>query len=213
MFVQQFRTGGDRNFGYLVADEDTQQAAVIDASYSPDSILGFAHDRGYRIAYAFSTHAHGDHTNGNPVIEAAIGRPVLLYGHRDPDTGITLTDGARLPLGNLQIRVIHTPGHTEDSMCLYVGDAVFTGDTLFVGKVGGTDLGQGARQQYHSLHQKLMTLPGSTTIFPGHDVGVSPVSTVAHERETNPFLAQPDFESFVLLKANWSAYKAEHGIK
>ncbi|MGI6206938.1 MAG: hydroxyacylglutathione hydrolase family protein [Anaerolineae bacterium] len=213
MFVQQFATGGDRNFGYLVADEDSNQAAIVDASYSPQSILDFARERGYRVVYAFSTHAHGDHTNGNPTVEAALGKPVLLYGHRDPDTGVELTDGARLPLGNLTITIIYTPGHTDDSMCLYVGDALFTGDTLFVGKVGGTDLGEGARKQYHSLHERIMRLPDTTVIYPGHNVGVAPVSTVAHERETNPFLLQPDFEAFVHLKANWAAYKAEHGIK
>ena len=160
----------------------------------------------------FNTHDHFDHTNGNDVIENLTGKRPLLFGSTDPKTGITVEDGARFPLGDLAIAIIHTPGHTEDSMCVYVGDAVFTGDTLFVGKVGGTDLGPGAEAEYHSLHQKLLALPDETRVFPGHDYGTAPESTIARERRTNPFLLQPDFEAFVHLKRNWDAYKKAHGI-
>ena len=212
MLVEQFRTGGDRNFGYLVADEVTKKAAIIDPSYSPEAIIGFAREHGYEILYAFDTHGHLDHTNGDDHIEAAIGRRPLLFGDTDPVTGVTVTDGARFPLGSLEIAVVHTPGHSDDSICTYVEDAVFTGDTLFVGKVGGTDLGGGARAEYDSLHRKLLALPDATRVFPGHDVGIAPESTIAHERETNPFLRQPDFEGFVNLKRNWAAFKKEHGI-
>jgi glyoxylase-like metal-dependent hydrolase (beta-lactamase superfamily II) len=125
---------------------------------------------------------------------------------------MTVSDGARFLLGDLEITIIHTPGHTTDSICLYIGDAVFTGDTLFVGKVGGTDFGAQARAEYESFHQKLLLLPDSTRVFPGHNYGVAPESTIGHERQTNPFLIQPDFESFVDLKRNWDAYKKAHGI-
>ncbi len=212
MLVQQFHTGGDRNFGYVVADEQSGKAAIIDASYDPEALLAYVREEGYRIVYAFSTHGHGDHTNGNAIVASQIGRPVLLYGDTDPGTGLTLKDGVRLPLGSLEIQVIHTPGHSDDSLCLLVGDALFTGDTLFVGKVGGTQTDAAAEQEYHSLHDKLLTLPDDTRVFPGHNVGVSPESTIAHERDTNPFLLQPDLEAFLHLKNNWAAYKAEHGI-
>jgi len=212
MFVKQFRTGGDRNLGYLVADEATNAACVIDASYSPEQIVEFARKNGYEIEYVFSTHDHYDHTNGNRAMERMTGHHALLYGDIEPGTGLQIQDGTRLPLGSLQITVLHTPGHTGDAVCIVVDGAVFTGDTLFVGKVGGTDLGEGARAEYRSLHESLMSLPDETQVYPGHDVGVAPVSTVAHERETNPFLMQPDFESFVQLKRNWAEYKQEHGI-
>jgi glyoxylase-like metal-dependent hydrolase (beta-lactamase superfamily II) len=212
MFVKQFLTGGDRNFGYLVADEDSRKALIIDASYSPERIVQYARDQQYDIQYVFSTHGHYDHTNGNQVVKELTGQSALLFGDRDPGTGIRIEDGVRLPLGALEVTVLHTPGHTEDAICIYVGDAVFTGDTLFVGKVGGTDLGAGARAEYESLHQKLLVLPDDTRVFPGHDVGVAPESTIAHERATNPFLLQPDLDAFVHLKKNWQAYKTEHGI-
>ena len=212
MFVKQFRTGGDRNFGYLVADDVSKQAVVIDPSYSPEEIVEYAEEKGYSIEYVFCTHDHFDHTNGNPVVTESTGKPVLLYGDRDPVTGVQVEDGAQFPIGQLQVTILHTPGHSPDAICLYVGDAVFTGDTLFVGKVGGTDFGQGAEAEYRSLYDKLLQLPDDTRIYPGHDVGVQPMSTVAQERETNPFLLQPDLEAFVHLKKNWAAYKQEHGI-
>ena len=219
MFVKQFQTGGDRNFGYLIADEPSRQAVVIDPSYSPQEIVEFADKNAYAIEYVFCTHDHFDHTNGNGIVAELTGKQALLYGDTEPGTGIQVQDGAQFPLGQLAIEVLHTPGHTPDAICLYVGgvsgsagNAVFTGDTLFVGKVGGTDLGAGAEAEYHSLHDKLLRLPDDTRVFPGHDVGAEPVSTVAHERETNPFLTQPDLDAFVDLKKNWAAYKQEHGI-
>lgn len=212
MLVKQFLTGGDRNYGYLIADEATRKAAIIDPSYAPETIHDFAQENGYQVAYIFCTHDHGDHTNGNKKISKLTGKSALLFGDTDPETAIKIEDGAELPLGELTITIIHTPGHTSDSICLYIDDALFTGDTLFVGKVGGTDLGAGATAEYNSLHDKLMVLPGDTRVFPGHNVGVTTESTIAHERETNPFLLQPNLDAFVDLKRNWAAYKQEHGI-
>ena len=212
MFVEQIATGGDRNFAYLVADEATGMAAAIDPSYDPDQVVRVAQEHGFTIRYVFHTHDHIDHTNGGKALERLTGRRPLLLGDADRETGQKVQDGAHFPLGRLEIVVLHTPGHTGDSICLYVGDAVFTGDTLFVGKVGGTDLGAGARAEYHSLHDKLMALPDNTRVYPGHDYGVMPESTILRERQTNPFLTQPDFEAFVHLKATWATYKREHGI-
>ena len=213
MFIKQFRTGGDRNFGYLAADETTKNAVVIDPSYAPDMIVDFAEETGYNINYIFITHNHYDHTNGNEDINKRTGIKPLLFGNKEPKTGALVMDGVILPLGSLKIKIIHTPGHTDDSICVYIGDAVFTGDTLFVGKVGGTDFGRQAKTEFKSLQNKLMTLPDETRVFPGHDYGVAPESTITHEKKTNPFLLQPDYESFVHLKMTWAEYKREHGIQ
>jgi len=212
MFIKQFTTGGDRNFGYLVADEALKKALVVDPSFSPESIVGFAQEHGCEIEYVFVTHDHYDHSNGNATIERLTGKRPLLLGSTEPTTGIKVEDGACFSFGALDVRVLHTPGHTGDSICIHVGDAVFTGDTLFVGKVGGTDLGAGAQAEYDSLHDKLLKLPEATRVFPGHDYGTAPQSTIGKERKTNPFLLLPDFEAFVDLKRNWAAYKKEHGI-
>ena len=211
MIVKQFRTGGDRNFGYLVVDEDEKKAAAIDPSYNPEMIVQFARENGYEILYVLNTHGHSDHSNGNQQMRKLTGRTALQFGGVDPETGVRLGDNSKLPLGNLEIQIIHTPGHTEDSMCILVSDALFTGDTLFVGKVGGTDLGRQAKEEYDSLH-KLLSLSGRTRVFPGHDCGTSSESTIDDEKRANPFLLQPDFDSFVHLKQTWTEYKREHGI-
>jgi glyoxylase-like metal-dependent hydrolase (beta-lactamase superfamily II) len=212
MIVEQFCTGGDRNFGYLVADEVSAEALVIDASFNPAMIVRVAVERGYVIRFIFSTHGHEDHTNGNDSIRNLTGIRPLLYGDTCQSTGIMVVDGALFPLGSLQVSLLHTPGHTIDSLCIHIGDALFTGDTLFVGKVGGTGTEKQAFDEYQSLQHKIMLLPEKTTVYPGHDYGVSPVSSIGHERKTNPFLLQKDFSAFPLLKQNWTAYKKAHNI-
>jgi glyoxylase-like metal-dependent hydrolase (beta-lactamase superfamily II) len=165
------------------------------------------------VRYIVNTHGHDDHTNGNDAAQAMTGAKLVAHedSHARPD--VAVGDGNSLPLGSLTMRFIHTPGHTPDSMSILIGDALITGDTLFVGKVGGTGLGEDARQEYESLHGKLMALRGDVRVFPGHDYGVRPSSTVAEERRTNPFLLQPDFAAFVELKRTWAEYKRRHGIK
>jgi len=212
MFLQQIPTGGDRNLAYLVADPTTRRAAVIDPSYAPERIADIADDAGLSVAYAFCTHDHHDHTNGNEAFARRTGVRPLLFGDIDPGTKLRVEDAATFSLGRLAVRILHTPGHTPDSICLHVGDAVFTGDTLFVGKVGGTDSTAAARAEYDALHRVLLSLPDDTRVFPGHDVGVAPASTIGRERRTNPFLLRPDFDRFVDLKRHWAAYKKEHGI-
>lgn len=212
MIVKQFRTGGDRNFGYLVADEVSKEAIVIDASFNPAIIVQFAAEQGFVIRFVFSTHGHDDHTNGNEAIGVMTALSPLLFGDTCPRTGITVEDGALFPLGSLGARILHTPGHTADSICIHVGDALFTGDTLFTGKVGGTGTEEQALAEYHSLQDKVMLLPAETTVYPGHDYGVSPISSISRERASNPFLLQGDFNAFLALKQNWAAYKKRHGI-
>ncbi|NTV02617.1 MAG: MBL fold metallo-hydrolase [Chlorobiaceae bacterium] len=210
--VEQFRTGGDRNFGYLCIDVETGSAFAVDPSNSPAMLAGFAAGKGWQVRYAFSTHGHQDHCNGNEEFERLTGVRVLLFGDRCPATGDSVADGAEFLLGSSRFRIIQTPGHTDDSICILCADALFTGDTLFVGKVGGTWSDDDARLEYRSLHERLMCLPEGTKVYPGHDYGASPISTVGHEKRTNPFLLQPDVEAFIDLKRNWAAYKKAHGI-
>lgn len=212
MLVKMIRTGGDRNLAYLVADERSRTAAIIDPSFAPRTVVDAARDLDLHIQWVFCTHSHADHTNGNDTIRRLLGIEPTLYGSPDPANGEPIRHGCRLLLGHLAVEVVHTPGHTADSICLRVSDAVFTGDTLFVGKVGGTGFGSDALAEYGSLHDRLMTLPDSVRVFPGHDYGIAPESTIGVERATNPFLLQPDFESFLHLKRTWSQYKLEHGI-
>ncbi|MBN1351748.1 MBL fold metallo-hydrolase [candidate division KSB1 bacterium] len=213
MFFKQILTGGDRNFGYLIADEASKEAAIVDPSYSPQMLVEEANKMQFKIKYIINTHDHCDHTNGNKRTQALTGARIVQHAAGNDRADINVKHGDSLWLGTLELRLIHTPGHTPDSMCILAGNKLCTGDTLFVGKVGGTDLGKAARQEYDSLHEKLMCLADDVEIYPGHNYGVTPTSTIGNEKHTNPFLLQPDFDSFVDLKRNWAEYKRIHGIK
>ena len=212
MYFKQFNVGGDRNFAYLIADESSMQAAVVDPAYSPQILVEEAEKLGFEIKYIINTHDHYDHTNGNKKLKASTGAQIVQNASAYGNADIRVNDNGSLWLGGLELKFIHTPGHTQDSMCIMVENMLCTGDTLFVGKVGGTDFSEGARLEYNSLRHKLMTLPEDTRVWPGHDYGVAPSSTIGHEKRTNPFLLRPDFESFVDLKRNWAEYKLKHGI-
>lgn len=210
MRVIQMKTGGDRNFAYVIIS-DAGEAAVIDPSYDPDGVYLRVLECGAEIRYVLNTHRHHDHTNGNERIESLSGVKAAAYGDRIGD--IILDDMAVLPFGDEEIKVLHSPGHTVDSVCFLMNGFVFTGDTLFVGKVGGTTSREDARKQYDSFQNKLKNLPLDTIVYPGHDVGVRKKSTIAEELKANPFWLQPDFEHFYLLKQNWTEYKIIHGIR
>jgi len=213
MILEQIPTAGDRNFGYLIADPAANVCAVVDPSGAPQKFAERIRRSGFTLRWIICTHHHRDHTEGARELKLLFDSRMALHSSAPIAHDVALEDGQELRLGSIPIRVIRTPGHTPDSICLYLPAALLTGDTLFVGKVGGTDFAEGARQQYHSLHNKIFVLPDDTKVYPGHDVGVRPVSTIGEERSQNPFLLQPDFESFVNLKRNWLAYKAKHGIQ
>jgi hydroxyacylglutathione hydrolase len=212
MILQQIRTAGDRNFGYWILDENTREAVVVDPSGRPDIFLELAKRNSATIRWVIATHNHSDHTSGIRQIAVTAGAKVVINENAFSPADRKVRHGDKLPLGKLELKILFTPGHTNDSICILVEDALITGDTLFVGKVGGTGYGQDARDEYDSLHNILMKLPDRIRVFPGHDYGVASESTIGHERQTNPFLLLPDFESFLELKKNWLEYKRIHSI-
>jgi len=220
MIFWQIRTGGDRNFGYLIGDEKSKQAAVVDPSYAPKKFLDIASQLGLRIIWVIGTHAHSDHTKGMHTIKKATG--AIKVKHKSarglrPDR--ETWDGDRLVLGRRDLQIIHTPGHTPCSICvlvvteLYQNNKLITGDTLFVGKVGGTRTRNMAFKQWSSLSSLVRDWGEGTEIYPGHDFGIAPSSTVWLEKRTNPFLLNNDPHRFLELKDNWEEYKEEHGIE
>ncbi len=211
MIMEQIRAGGDRNFAYLVGDESTKKAAVADPAHDPAMVLSRAEACGLEVVYLINTHGHHDHTNGNKHVLSRTDAKLIAGGPGG------VKDGEIFSLGEVVLRVIATPGHTQDGICVLAEGLsgpgqLITGDTLFVGKVGGTGFGEDARDEYDSIHEKLMILPDDTLVWPGHDYGVAPSSTIGNEKSTNPFILRESFERFVDLKRNWLAYKEEHGI-
>lgn len=211
MIFEQIRVGGDRNFAYVIGDESSKQAAVVDPAYSPEMVLSRCRELDLQVHYLINTHGHSDHINGNQPVLDATKATLLAWGRPGVE------DGAAFELGAVSLTILYTPGHTQDSICVLASEEgaiprLVTGDLLFVGKVGGTDFGEGARAEYDSLHGKILTLPDETEVWPGHDYGAAPSSTIGHERATNPFLLRESFEAFVDLKQNWAEYKRAHGI-
>jgi hydroxyacylglutathione hydrolase len=211
MIFYQIPSGGDRNYGYLVGCEKTRKAAVIDPSTDPQPCNKKAIELGLKVLYVINTHSHFDHTGGNKFFKSKVG--AKLVTHQSVSTGdIQVGDGDTLPLGELTLTFFHTPGHTNDSICVLANGELMTGDTLFVGKVGGTSTREAAKVEFDSLN-KLMNLEPGTRVWPGHNYGVKPTSTIKEEKETNPFILRlGNFEDFIDLKENWAAFKKEHGI-
>ena len=212
MIFYQIDAGGDRNFAYLMADAEGGHAALFDPPPEADKYMPLLDRHGLTLDYIVVTHGHSDHTWGVDEARRQTGAKVAAHPRNPVAPDLPLEDGDTLPLAAIGLRVLHTPGHSDDSICVLGGSKLITGDILFVGKVGGTDFGDNARKEYDSLHEKLMTLDDAIEVYPGHDFGVKPSSTIGEERRTNPFLLRESFEDFVDLKKNWLQYKKDHGI-
>ncbi len=187
MIIRQLEVGTMDNFCYLVGCAETRQAMVIDPGGDIDKILSAARSESLTIKIIVNTHGHGDHTAGSAALKARTGARVLL--HAADAGGVKadghLSDGDRLRVGALLVEVIHTPGHTPGGVCLYAGGHLFTGDTLFVGDSGRTDLPGGDRSTLGASIRRLMKLPEDTVVWPGHDYGPTPSSTLAWEKRHN----------------------------
>lgn len=212
---EQVRVGGDRNFGYLVGDRSAGVAAAVDPSFTPESIHERAAAQGLRITLILNTHGHSDHTNGNARLKGLTEAPVAAWKEALPAPDLPLDEGDTFAIGSIGVSVLHVPGHSRDHLLFYLPrqEVALTGDLLFVGKVGGTATEDDARTEYESLHRVLRELPATATVWPGHDYGCRPASTLALERLANPFLQAPDFAAFWRLKRDWAAFKAAHGLR
>lgn len=203
---------------YLFGCGTLGKCTVVDARTDDvDEYLVFATSKGMQITHVIDTHVHADHRSGGPELARRSDAQYCLHESADVALPFTpLRDGDEVELGNTRVKVLHTPGHSPDSICLLVSDFkrgpepwfVLTGDTLFVGAVGRPDLPGRARENaadlYESIHAKLLTLSGDVEILPGHfsgslcGTGLSgkPTSTIAFERRWNPMLSL-DREAFI----------------
>jgi glyoxylase-like metal-dependent hydrolase (beta-lactamase superfamily II) len=196
MFFRQIQQHGD-NFSYIVADEQTREAAVVDSSYNADKLTKIINTEGLQLKYIINTHGHSDHTVGNKTLQSAFkDAQTVAHTQGNPKSSIQVQDGTQLQLGNTTIQVIYTPGHTPDGICLLIDNQkLITGDTLFVGECGRTDLSGGdPKQLYHSLHDKILRLSDDIEVYPGHNYGAKPSSTIRYERRTN-YVLKPRSEA------------------
>lgn len=189
---------------YLLAGEERKEAVVIDPGGDMDLILDTIRKHGLKPIYIINTHGHADHTSANSSLAKETKARILIHREdarmlSDPAANLSswfneeiissadelLEDGQLIEVGDLEIEVIHTPGHTPGGVCLKVKDRVFTGDTLFASGIGRTDLPSGDyKTLLTSIRQRLLSLPDETVIYPGH----GEFSTIGRERRENPFL-------------------------
>jgi hydroxyacylglutathione hydrolase len=193
----------------VLGDEQTHEAMVIDPGDQIDDILAILKHENLKLKQIVVTHAHIDHVGGAMKLKATSGAPILMnqddqallklldvqaawIGMRPPGAVLvdeSVSDGSVLKIGSIPANVIHTPGHTEGSICLYLPDqqTLIAGDTLFAGSIGRTDLPGGSFEKImRSLHTRVLALPDDTAVVPGH----GPATTIGQERESNPFLVK-----------------------
>lgn len=187
MLIRQIITNGFDEFGYIVGGDRGGAGAVIDPGGSADLIAEEAKKAGLTIEFIIHTHGHIDHTAGTGRLKDLTGARVVRH-RLEGDEGrvdILLDTEKTFAVGDIVFTLFHTPGHTPGGICLYAEGNLFTGDTLFVGDSGRTDLPGSDRSALGASLRALMELPEDTVVWPGHDYGPTPTSTLGREKRTN----------------------------
>jgi hydroxyacylglutathione hydrolase len=216
VFVKQLELGPMQNFVYVVGDPVARECIVVDPAWDIDGIIGTAQANDMTIVGALVTHTHQDHVGGSleswgmagriPGVEELLERvPAKVYVHKSEreflrgfgSDLVKVDNHDTLQVGRLTLEFLHTPGHTPGSQCFLVDGRLISGDTLFIGSCGRTDLpGSDPSEMYYSLTQRLAALPDDTVLFPGHNYGGSS-STIGSEKRQNPFLRFPSLGDFL----------------
>ncbi len=191
-----------RNFAYLIGDEKTALAAVVDPAGAVERILSLAQDNGLRIIYVINTHSHSDHISGSRELADATGAKIVMHKKAGAMKHLAVEDGDVISVGELKIKIMYTPGHSPDAISLLVEDKILTGDTLFIGECGRTDLPGGSSEElYDSLFSKLVKLDDELEVYPGHDYGDKPYSKLGYEKKHNYTLKPRSKDEFVKFMA------------
>lgn len=183
-----------QNFTYVLEDEETSQAIILDPSWDLDEVKRIIEKNNLTVKYIVNTHHHFDHTLGNESMAKETGAKIIQYATSALRHDISVSEGEKIVFGNSELDVLYTPGHSKDSMCLVGDGKIFSGDTLFVGTCGRVDLpGGDARELYHSLVDTLRNLDDNLLMYPGHNYGTAPTSTIGEQKRMN-LVMQPRTE-------------------
>ena len=201
MYFKQIQQHGD-NFSYLIADENINEATIVDSSFNSGEIIKILKAKKFNLKYIINTHGHSDHTAGNSELKSIFGAKIVAHKLSKVTFDISVEDENILTVGKVSLKVIYTPGHSLDSICILIDNQkLLTGDTLFVGECGRTDLSGGnSKNLYDSLFNKLSKLDDTVEVYPGHDYGLKSSSTIGEEKKLN-YVLQPrkiaDFIKFM----------------
>ncbi len=209
MDIEQIKVGFMDVFCYLIASPRTKEALVIDPAGDEEKVFARIEERGLTLKYIVNTHGHPDHTCGNAKMKELTQARIVMHELDNqifssdqglqmarqwgftpsPPADMTVEDGDEIVVGDVALKVLHTPGHSPGGICLLADGDLFTGDTLFVGAVGRTDLPGASLDDFmKSIKERLLTLPDETIVWPGHDYGVRPSSTIGTEKRSNPYI-------------------------
>ncbi|HEY1533848.1 MAG TPA: MBL fold metallo-hydrolase, partial [Polyangiaceae bacterium] len=211
MIFEQVRSGGC--LSYLIGCEETRSAILIDPELDQsDRYLAMAAEAGVRVRYILDTHTHADHFSASRPLARQLGVPVVMNRRSvAPFIDLRVEDGETLVVGKLRLRVLETPGHTDDSLCLVLGDRVLTGDTLLIGGTGRTDLPTGNPESLHdSLFRKLLALDDALLVYPAHDYKGRSHSTLGAEKAQNPRLQKRERAAFIELMQGLDIAMPQH---
>ena len=200
MRVHQVEVGNMANFTYILEDEESGEAIIVDPSWNLDEIQKEIVRRDLKVKYIVNTHHHFDHTLGNEAMASETKAKILQHQASSLKHDISLSDGEKIKFGNSELQVFHTPGHSKDSICLVGDNKIFTGDTLFVGNCGRVDLpGGSAVELYHSLFDILWKMDENLVLYPGHNYGSTITSTIGKEKQSNFIFQKRSEKEFLEL--------------
>jgi len=198
MKVYQVLVGPMQNFSYIVEDESTREAIIIDPSWDLEKLLGIINEQNLNPKYIVNTHWHDDHTRGNEELAKELSINIIQHNASHLKNDLTVSDGGSIKFGCSELVVYHTPGHSKDSICLVGDGKIFSGDTLFVGNCGRIDLpGGSSKELYHSLFDVIANLNDELVLYPGHDYGLSATTTIRKEKQMNPVMQKMSEAEFV----------------
>jgi glyoxylase-like metal-dependent hydrolase (beta-lactamase superfamily II) len=197
MIFKQVLVGSFHNFSYVIGDESSKKAALVDPAWEIDRLLQLCSDMHLSVSLVINTHSHSDHTGGNEAVSRRTGAKIVAHASSPVRKDIPVEDGDIIQVGNVGVTVIHTPGHCPDHICLLFEGKLLTGDTLFVGECGRTDLAGGNSGDMYDSLNKLLKLDDSIEVYPGHDYGSKKSSTIGYERQNNYTLKERNRDEFI----------------
>jgi len=200
MKVHQIEVGSMQNFTYIIEDEETSESIILDPSWDLDIVEQVIARNNLKIKYIVNTHHHFDHTLGNQSMSETTSAKIIQHEESTLEHDISVKNGDKIKFGNSELMVLHTPGHSKDSICLIGDGKIFSGDTLFVGNCGRVDLpGGSSKELYHSLIDILSTLDENLVLYCGHNYGSTHTSTIGNEKKTNFVMQKRTEKEFVQL--------------
>lgn len=192
------------NYAYIIGDKSTKLAAIVDPGWEAERLIAEVEKEGFSLAAILATHTHFDHVNELAAIAGKTGCRVYVHDDEavafsDLPNVVKVKDGDIVSVGDQEIKVMHTPGHTVGSVCYVAGNALFTGDTLFIDGIGRTDLQGGDSEQMYRSMAKIKTLPDKVIVFPGHNYGSAATATLGEQKKTNAYLACNAMSDFLRI--------------